>query len=60
MENNDLQGACALAVRLEPGGLCRAEFRAAECPPVTFDAAEAFFSGRTDVLEAASFTLTRS
>ena len=58
-EFGPLQGACALAVRLEPGGPCCAEFRAAECPPVTFDAAEAFFSGRTDVLEAASFTLTR-
>ena len=58
-EFGPLQGACALAVRLEPGGPCRAEFRAAECPPVTFDAAEAFFSGRTDALEAASFTLTR-
>ena len=58
-EFGPLQGACALAVRLEPGGPCRAEFRAVECPPVTFDAAEAFFSGRTDVLEAASFTLTR-
>ena len=58
-EFGPLQGACALAVRLEPGGPCRAEFHAAECPPVTFDAAEAFFSGRTDVLEAASFTLTR-
>ena len=59
-EFGPLQGACALAVRLEPGGPCRAEFRAAECPPVTFDAAEAFFSGRTDALESASFTLTRS
>lgn len=58
-EFGPLQGACALAVRLEPGGPCRAEFRAAECPPVTFDAAEAFFSGRTDALEAAFFTLTR-
>ena len=58
-EFGPLQVACALAVRLEPGGPCRAEFRAVECPPVTFDAAEAFFSGRTDVLEAASFTLTR-
>ena len=52
-----LQPACALAVRLEPGGPCRADFRAAECPPLSFDAADAFFSGRTDVLEAASFTL---
>ena len=52
-----LQPACALAVRLEPGGPCRADFRAAECPPLSFDSADAFFSGRTDVLEAASFTL---
>ena len=58
-EFGPLQVACALAVRLEPGGPCRAEFRTAECPPVTFDAAEAFFSGRTEVLEATSFTLTR-
>ena len=55
-----LQPACALAVRLEPGGPCRADFRSAECPPVSFDAADAFFSGRADALEAASFTLTRS
>ena len=63
-----LQPACALAVRLEPGrvatcdragGPCRADFRSAECPPVSFDAADAFFSGRADALEAASFTLTR-
>jgi len=52
-----LQPACALAVRLEPGGPCRAEFRSTECAPVSFDSADAFFSGRTDVLEAASFTL---
>ena len=55
-----LQPACALAVRLEPGGPCRADFRAAECPPLSFDAADAFFSGRADALEAASFTLTRT
>ena len=55
-----LQPACALAVRLEPGGPCRADFRSAECPPVSFDAADAFFSGRADALEAASFTLTRA
>ena len=55
-----LQPACALAVRLEPGGPCRAEFRYMECPPVSFDAADAFFSGRADALEAASFTLTRT
>ena len=55
-----LQPACALAVRLEPGGSCRADFRSAECPPVSFDAADAFFSGRADALEAASFTLTRA
>ena len=55
-----LQSACALAVRLEPGGPIRADFRAAECPPVSFDAADAFFSGRADALEAASFTLTRT
>lgn len=55
-----LQPACALAVRLEPGGPCRADFRSAECPPVSFDAADAFFSGRADALEAASFTLTRT
>ncbi len=64
-----LQGACAFAVRLEPGrgatccartnGLFRADFRSAELPPVSFDAADAFFSGRADALEAASFTLTR-
>lgn len=58
-EFGPLQDACALAVRLEPGGPCRAEFRSVDCPPVTFDAAEAFFSGRMDALEAASFTLTR-
>ena len=55
-----LQPACALAVRLEPGGPCRADFRSAECPPVSFDAADAFFSGRADALEAASFTLRRT
>ena len=55
-----LQPACALAVRLEPGGPCRADFRAAECPPLSLDAADAFFSGRADALEAASFTLTRT
>ena len=65
-----LQPACALAVRLEPGRVatccdragrpCRADFRSAECPPVSFDAADAFFSGRADALEAASFTLTRT
>ena len=55
-----LQPACALAVRLEPGGPCRADFRAAECPPLSFDAADAFFSGRADALEAASFTLRRT
>ena len=64
-----LQPACALAVRLEPGrvatccdragGPCRAEFRSTECAPVSFDSADAFFSGRADALEAASFTLTR-
>ena len=54
-----LQPACAFAVRLEPGGQCRADFRFAELPPVSFDAADAFFSGRADALEAASFTLTR-
>ena len=54
-----LQRACAFAVRLEPGGQCRADFRFAELPPVSFDAADAFFSGRADALEAASFTLTR-
>ena len=64
-----LQPACALAVRLEPGrgatccartgGMFRAEFRSTECPPVSFDAADAFFSGRVDALETASFTLTR-
>lgn len=59
-EFGPLQTACALAVRLELGGPCRAESRAAECPPVTFGAADAFFSGRTDSLEAASFILTRS
>ena len=55
-----LQPACALAGRLEPGGPGRADFRAAECPPLSFDAADAFFSGRADALEAASFTLTRT
>ena len=55
-----LQPACALAVRLEPGGTCRAEFHSTECGPVSFDAADAFFSGRADALEAASFTLTRA
>ena len=65
-----LQPACALAVRLEPGRVAtccdragrpfRAEFRSAECPPISFDAADAFFSGRSDALEAASFTLTRT
>ena len=59
-EFGPLQPACALAVRLEPGGPCRADFRSAECPPVSFDAADAFFSGRADALEAASFTLTRT
>ena len=52
--------ACALAVRIEPGGPFRAAFRAAACAPVSFDAADAFFSGRADALEAASFTLTRA
>ena len=55
-----LQPACALAVRLEPGGPCRADFHSTECAPVSFDAADAFFSGRADALEAASFTLTRA
>ena len=55
-----LQPACALAVRLEPGGTCRAEFHSTECGPLAFDAADAFFSGRADALEAASFTLTRA
>ena len=59
-EFGPLQPACALAVRLEPDGPCRADFRAAECPPRSFDAADAFFSGRADALEAASFTLTRA
>ena len=54
-----LQPACALAVRLWPGGPCRADFRVAGCPPISFDAADAFFSGRTDALEADSFTLAR-
>ena len=58
-EFGPLQTACALAVRLESGGSYRAEFRAAECPPVSFDAADAFFSGRSDTLEASSFILTR-
>lgn len=55
-----LQPACALAVRLEPGGTCRAEFHSTECGPVSFDAADAFFSGRADALEGESFTLTRA
>ena len=55
-----LQPARSLAVRLEPGGPCRADFRSAECPPVSFDAADAFFSGRADALESASFTLMRT
>ncbi|MBR0505196.1 MAG: hypothetical protein IJJ84_07285, partial [Kiritimatiellae bacterium] len=55
-----LQPACALAVRLEPGRSCCADLRSAECPPVSFDAADAFFSGRADALEAASFTLRRT
>ena len=65
-----LQPACALAVRLETGRVatccdrigrpCRAEFHSTECAPVSFDAADAFFSGRADALEAASFTLTRA
>ena len=65
-----LQPACALAVRLEPGRVatccdragrsCHADFRSAECGPLAFDAADAFFSGRADALEAASFTLTRA
>ena len=65
-----LQPACALAVRLEPGRVatccdragrpCRADFHSTECAPVSFDAADAFFSGRADALEAASFTLTRA
>ena len=59
-EFGPLQTACALAVRIESGGPCRAEFRAAECPPVTFDAADAFFSGRSGTLEASSFILTRA
>ena len=64
-----LQPACALAVRLEPGrgatccappgGPFRADFRAAECPPLSFDAADAFFSGRADALAASPFTLAR-
>ena len=59
-EFGPLQPAFALAARLEPGGPCRAEFRATDCPPVTFEATDAFFSGRTDSLEASSFTLTRT
>ena len=65
-----LQPACALAVRLEPGSVAtgcdhaavrfHAEFRAVERAPVSFDAADAFFSGRADALEAASFTLART
>lgn len=58
-EFGPLQEACALAVRLEPGGPCRAEFRASDLPPVAFDAADAFFSGRTDSLASASFILSR-
>ena len=64
-----LQPACALAVRLEPGrgaaccaragGPFRADFRSAELPPVSFDEADAFFSGRADVLAASPFTLAR-
>ena len=65
-----LQPACALAVRLELGrgatccartnGPFRVGFRSTECPPVSFDAADAFFSGRADALDTASFTLTRA
>ena len=65
-----LQPACALAVRLETGRVatccdrigrpCRAEFHSTECAPVSFDAADAFFSGRADALEGESFTLTRA
>ena len=65
-----LQPACALAVRLEPGSVAigcdhaavrfRPEFRAVERAPVSFDAADAFFSGRADALGAASFTLART
>jgi len=58
-EFGPLQEACALAVRLEPGGPFRAEFRAADCPPVAFDTADTFFSGRTDSLASASFILSR-
>ena len=57
-------------VRLETGRVatccdrigrpCRADFHSTECAPVSFDAADAFFSGRADALEAASFTLTRA
>jgi len=55
------QSACALAVRLEPddGGACCAEFRTAECPPVSFDAAAEFFEGRCGELPASSFMLVR-
>ena len=58
-EFGPLQEACALAVRLEPGGPFCAEFRAADCPPVAFDTADTFFSGRTDSLASASFILSR-
>ena len=60
-EFGQLQCACALAVRLKPddGGACSAEFRSVECPPVSFDDAEAFFEGRRDELSAASFSLVR-
>jgi len=58
-EFGPLQPACALAARIVPGGTCRAEFRAADVPPVTFDAAETFFTGRASKLESSSFTLLR-
>ena len=55
------QGACALAARLVPqaGGECRAEFRIAERPPVSFDDAAEFFEGRSGELAAASFKIVR-
>ena len=60
-EFGPLQCACALAAHLEPddGGVCSAEFRTVERPPISFDGAVEFFEGRRDELSAASFGLVR-
>lgn len=60
-EFGPLQCACALAAHLEldNGGVCSAEFRTVERPPISFDDAVEFFEGRRDELSAASFGLVR-